>query len=169
MEERLRYILTTVNEWLKFAEAKNGALLVADIAILFGVFGLLNESTGQRVFIYLAIVLVIVSAISSLVSFIPQLKVFPLISKKRKGGKASLIFYGHIAEYEPQSYVEALHVESGAEPTVIASIEVDYAQQIIMNSRIAMRKYLCFNVGLCLTVLALLFSLVASLMSIGAV
>jgi hypothetical protein len=169
VEERLRYILTTVNEWLKFAEAKNGALLVADIAILFGVFSLLNESTGQRVFIYLAIVLVIVSAISSLVSFIPQLKVFSFTSKKKTGEKASLIFYRHIAEYEPQSYVEALHAEAGAEPTVIASIEVDYAQQIIMNSQIAVRKYLCFNVGLCLTILALLFLLVASLMSIEAV
>lgn len=166
MEERLRYVLTTVNEWLKFAEAKNGALLVADIAILFGVFSLLNESSGQRVLIHLAIPLVIVSTTSSLVSFLPQLKVFSFTSKKRTGKKASLIFYGHIAEYEPQSYVEALHAESGAEPAAIVSIEVDYAQQIIINSRIAVRKYLCFKVGLWLTVLALLLLLVASLMSI---
>jgi len=169
VEERLRYILTTVNEWLKFAEAKNGALLVADIAILFGVFRLLNESTGPKVFIYLAIFLVIVSTISSLVSFIPQLKVSSFIPKKRTEKEASLIFYGHIAKYEPQSYIKALYAESGAEPAAIASIEVDYAQQIITNSRIALRKYLCFNVGLWLTVLALLFLLVASLVSIVAV
>jgi hypothetical protein len=168
MEEKLRYILTTVSEWLKFAEAKNGALLVADTAILFGVFTVLNRSTVQRVFIYLAVILVIVSAISSLVSFIPQLKVFSFTSKKRAGKKASLVFYGHIAEYEPQSYIEALHAESGTEPAVIAPMEVDYAQQIITNSRIAVRKYRCFNVGLCLTVLALLFLLVASLISIVA-
>lgn len=169
MEERLRYILTTVNEWLKFAEAKNGALLVADIAILFGVFRLLNDSTGQRVSIYLAIFLVIVSAISSLVSFIPQLKISSFIPKKRTKKEHSLIFYGHIAKYEPQSYIEALYAESGAEPAAIAPIEVDYAQQIIINSRIAVRKYLCFNIGLWLTVLSLLFLLVVTLMSVMAV
>jgi len=169
VEERLRYILTTVNEWLKFAEGKNGALLVADIAILFGVFRLMNELTDQRVFIYLGIFLVIVSAISSLVSFIPQLKVSSSTPKKRTEKEASLIFYGHIAKYEAQSYIEALYAESGSEPTSIAPIEVDYAQQIIMNSRIAVRKYLCFNVGLWLTVFALLFLLVASLMSVIAV
>ena len=169
MEERLRYILTTVNEWLKFAEAKNGALLVADIALLFGVFRLLNESTGQKVFIYLAIFLVIVSAISSLVSFIPQLKLSSFTPRKRTEKEASLIFYGHIAKYEPQSYIKALYAESGSAPAAIASIEVDYAQQIIINSRIAVRKYLCFNVGLWLTVLALLFLLMASIMSVIAV
>ena len=166
MEERLRYILTTVNEWLKFAEAKNGGLLVADIAVLFGAFSLLNESTGQVLPIHLAIVLAICSATSSLVSFSPQLRVLSSKSKRRTGKKASLIFYGHIAEYEPQSYIEALHAESGTEPTAIAPIEVDYAQQIIMNSRIAMRKHLCFRVGLWLAVSALLLLLVATLMSI---
>jgi hypothetical protein len=168
MEEKLRYILTTVNEWLKFAEAKNGALLVADTAILFGIFAVLNRPAVQRVFIYLAVILVIISAISSLVSFIPQLKVFSFTSKKRTGKKASLVFYGHIAEYDPQSYIEALHAESGTESAVIAPMEVDYAQQIIINSRIAVRKYRCFNVGLYLTVLALLFLLAASLISIVA-
>ena len=166
MEERLRYILTTVNEWLKFAEAKNGALLAADIALLFGVFKLLNELTGREVFIYFAIVLVILSAISNLVSFIPQLKLSSFTPRKRTEKEASLIFYGHIAKYEPQSYVKALYAESGAEPAAIAQIEVDYAQQIIINSRIAVRKYLCFNVGLWLTVLAMLFLLMANLMSV---
>ena len=34
MEERLRYILGCVSEWLKFAEAKNGAFLVATSALV---------------------------------------------------------------------------------------------------------------------------------------
>jgi len=169
VEERLRYILISVNEWLKFAEAKNGALLAADIAILFGVFRLLNDSTVQRVVIYLAIFLIIVSAISSLISFIPQLKISSFTHKKRMEKETNLIFYGHIAKYEPQSYIEALYAESGAEPVAITSIELDYAQQIIVNSRIAVRKYLCFNAGLWLTVLSLLLLLVVSLMSVMAV
>jgi hypothetical protein len=163
VEEKLRYILTTINEWLKFAEAKNGALLAADIAILFGVFGLLSEPTIPKVVIYLAIFLVIASAISSLISFIPQLKISQFIYKKRTEKETSLIFYGHIAKDEPQSYIKALYSESGAEPVAITPIELDYAQQIIINSRIAVRKYRCFNVGLWLTVLSLLLLLVVSL------
>lgn len=166
MEERLRYILTTVNEWLKFAEAKNAGLLVADIAVLFGAFSLLAESTGRGPAIHLAIVLVIGSATSSLVSFSPQVRVLSSKPIRRTQKQASLIFYGDIAECEPRSYVEALHAESGTDPAEIAPIEIDYAQQIIMNSRIAMRKHRCFKVGLWLAVSALLLLLVASLMSI---
>lgn len=37
MEERLKYVLSLINEWIRFSEAKNGALLAVDAAFLFGV------------------------------------------------------------------------------------------------------------------------------------
>ena len=36
MERRLQYLLDQVNAWLRFAEAKNGALLATDAALIFG-------------------------------------------------------------------------------------------------------------------------------------
>ena len=164
MEERLRYILSTVNEWLKFAEAKNGALLAADTAILFGIFKLASELSGLQACVsYFAIFLITSSAVSCLLSFIPKLKI-PLLEFERKRGKEdSLIFYGHIARYDPQSYLEVLFAQSGVEPPTNSSIEIDYAKQIITNSRIALRKYRCFNIGLWLTVAALLVLLIVGL------
>jgi len=75
LEERLRYILSTVNEWLKFAEAKNGALLAVDAAIIFGIFKLTSDSAWPHaIFSYLTISLVIASAVSCLISYIPKIK-----------------------------------------------------------------------------------------------
>ena len=73
MEDRLRYILSTVNEWLKFAEAKNGALLGVDIAIIFGLLQVISDEISKG-WIYLAISFIGLSALSALLSFIPQLK-----------------------------------------------------------------------------------------------
>ena len=47
MEDRLRYILSVVNEWLKFAEAKNGALLAVDVAIVFGILQLISNTSSK--------------------------------------------------------------------------------------------------------------------------
>lgn len=169
MEERLRYILATVNEWLKFAEAKNGALLVADIAVLVGIFSLQSEPAGHRVLVQLSIPLLIASGTSSLVSYIPQMRALSYPSKKGAQKRSNLLFYGHIAEHDPQSYIETLYAESGGAPSNVTPIEVGYAEQIITNSRIAVKKYRCFRVGLWLTILALLLLLAESVMSIIAV
>ena len=47
MENRLRYILSSVNGWLRFAEAKNGTLLGVNIAIVFGLGQVINDSISK--------------------------------------------------------------------------------------------------------------------------
>jgi len=165
MEERLRYILSSVNEWLKFAEAKNGALLAANVGILFGAFRFVGGMTCTKACIYSAIISVIVSTVVALASFIPRLKMPSFTSKKRPTKETSLIFFGHIARYDPEDYVRALYSEAGVQEPTVTSIENDYSRQIITNSQIALQKYRCFSVGLWLTVLALLLLLVPVLLS----
>ena len=164
MEDRLRYILSVVNEWLKFAEAKNGALLAVDVAIVFGILQLISN-TSSKGWTYLAIFLIGLSAISALLSFIPQLKVTSSAKQKTRDKETSLIFYGHIAKYDPENYVRTLYSGAGIEGPSIASIELDFAQQIITNSRIALRKNRYFSAGLWLTVLGLVSFLVPLLIS----
>jgi len=163
MEDRLRYILSTVNEWLKFAEAKNGALLGVDIAIIFGLFQVISDEISKG-WIYLAISFIGLSALSALLSFIPQLKALSIIQQKRGDKETSLIFYGHIAKYESEAYVNALYSAAGIEVPSKLMIELDYAHQIIINSRIALKKNRYFNVGLCLTVLGLLLLIITLLL-----
>ena len=163
MEDRLRYILSTVNDWLKFAEAKNGALLGIDIAIIFGLFQVIGSEIS-RGWIYLAISFTGLSALSALFSFIPQLKAHPKGQQRQRNEGTNLIFYGHIAESNPELYLKALYSEVGTEEPPESKIELDYAHQIIINSRIALRKNRYFSIGLWLTVLGL-FLLIALLFS----
>ena len=163
MEDRLRYILSTVNEWLKFAEAKNGALLGVDIAIIFGLFQVISDEISKG-WIYLAIVFTGLSALSALFSFVPQLKAPSMIRQKRGDKETSLIFYGHIAKYEPEGYIKALYSTAGTEVPSNLTFELDYAYQIIINSRIALKKNRYFNIGLWLTVLGLLLLIITLLL-----
>ncbi len=165
MEDRLRYILSTVNEWLKFAEAKNGALLGVDIATIFGLFQVVSDEISKG-WIYIAISLTGLSALSALLSFVPQLKAPSMIYKKRGGKETSLMFYGHIAKYDPEAYIMALYSEVGTEIPSKLTIELDYAHQIITNSRIALKKNRYFNIGLWLTVLGLLLLIITLLLSL---
>ena len=163
IEDRLRYILSTVNEWLKFAEAKNGALLGVDIAIIFGLFQIISDEISKGL-IYSAIGLTGISAISALLSFIPQLKAPSIVPKKRGEKEANLIFYGHIANYDPESYIKALYSEAGTEITSKSTMELTYAHQIITNSRIALKKNRYFYIGLWLTVFGLLLLIITVLL-----
>ncbi len=167
MEERLRFVLSSVNEWLKFAEAKNGALLAVDIAILFGLFQLISD-VDSYYWIYFAAGFVALSAVVVLISFVPQLKVPRkwFVKHKNLSKEISLIFYAQIANLTPENYVKALYTQSGRETSTISPLELDYAQQIIANSRIAVRKGTLFNIGLLMTVLSLLLILIPGLLSL---
>ncbi|GAG97629.1 unnamed protein product [marine sediment metagenome] len=163
MEERLRYILSTVNEWLKFAEAKNGALLAVDTAIIFGIFKLASDSAWPHaIFSYLTISLVIASAVSCLVSFIPRIKIPTVTLNQKPNTGVSLLFYAHIAKYDPESYLKDLYGQSDS-TTPSSSFEMDFARQIVTNSGIAVKKYHCFTVALWLTVVALILLLIAGI------
>lgn len=172
MEDRLKYILTTVNEWLRFAETKNGALFAANGVIAVGIANVLAIAPQINVYIRLYLLALIVflmfSAACCILSFVPQIKIPWFVpTSKNAGAFDSLVFYGDIAKYECEDYLKALHKRYGngeIEPP-ITSIERDYAQQIIINSRIAMWKYQWFRVAVWFT-LSVIVTPIPSLMFI---
>ena len=164
MEERLRYILSTVNEWLKFAEAKNGALLAVDSAIIFGALKLVSDASWLNAILsYSTVSLAIASAVSCLVSFIPRINLPSFTLRKIPEKDTSLLFYAHIAKYNPESYLKALCSQSCDSMESSSSLEIDFARQIVTNSKIAVKKYNCFTVGLWLTVTALILLLLSGI------
>ncbi|MCP4218773.1 MAG: hypothetical protein GY765_29345, partial [bacterium] len=48
MEERLKSIFANVNDWLKFAEAKNAALVAFNSAIIFAVLSVFDQAALQK-------------------------------------------------------------------------------------------------------------------------
>lgn len=164
MEERLQYLLTNVNDWLKFAESKNAALLAANVAVAFG---LMSQFQGKSnipywVPIYTSIVTIcfILSSGICLLSFVPKLQIPHKPPKKKSGKKQNMVFYGHIAGLSIQDYLSALYERNGLDPNKATPFEKDFAEQIIVNSDIALWKYKCFGVALTLTMVGILAGLV---------
>jgi|Deesub1362A_J573_1020465.scaffolds.fasta_scaffold04695_5 hypothetical protein len=160
METRLREILDLVNQWLKFAEAKNAALLAANSTIAFALLKSLQQFGSLplwlNIYVYIAIALLFISAALSLLSFIPKTHIPWIASTRRPAIEDNLLFYGHIAAYDAKSYLKALYRETGADKIEPSGLEEDYAEQIIINSRISLAKYRLFAAGACITLSAIL-------------
>lgn len=160
MEERLGHILSIVNEWLKFAEAKNAALLAANTAIIFAVLRVLDSKTICRqwlsAYLLLGLLLLAAAAFIALVSFIPQVRIPWLALRRQPSSRDNLLFYGDIAYYDPTNYLQALGARTTPAANAFSSFEQDYAVQIVTNSRIALRKYVLFSAAIWLTLTAVL-------------
>lgn len=158
VQEQLRFTLSSVNDWLKFAEAKNAALVATNIGAAFGAFRLASTPNLCPLPYYYALVaggfLLLGSGIS-LASFIPHLEIPALQRQRSIESQDSILFYGHIASCSSKSYLEQLYTKNGVSLAKVDPLEKDYAEQIVVNSRIALQKYRWFNHAARLTLLAL--------------
>lgn len=179
VEEKLKEIFGYINDWLKFAEAKNAAILTFGMGALFGLSSY-AEITNKWIYIVLIIILLL-SVMSSLLSFYPNLSnskikiitgIFTWIAKfwekENCSTKEIKIFYSDISEkynvdgtkelnYLKNIYKDYYCVEKSNE---FNQLEVDYAKEIIINSKITVNKYIFFKASLKLFILFLvLFSL----------
>jgi len=154
MEERLKHTLSLVIDFVKFAEAKNAALLAANGVLIVGVLQAWSSrphpATWQCYYAIYLLVFLSLSVMVALVSFIP-LKEFPsLLPISRPTPQDNLVFFGDIAKYDVTQYLRALDAQSAS-----SHYERDLAGQIIINARVALRKYHCFTWALWLTIYGL--------------
>jgi hypothetical protein len=148
MEEKLRYILALASEHLKFAETKNAAILAANAAVVLGVLQILSGSAGTGILrIYLAAVGVCstIAALIALISFLPQTHIPWLARRESPTSRDSLVFFGDIQKYSPNAYLEALRTAAGGVAGDAPPLELMLAEQIVVNSRIASRKFTYFR------------------------
>lgn len=160
MEDRLRMILGLVNDWVKFAEAKNAALLAATSAIVLGILTALEAFPPLPWwllgYVYLATGAIVLAASLCLLSFLPRTRLPWLGSMRRPSPEDNLLFYADIACYDPRTFLETLYSRSGVRSGQPNPLEEDYAEQIIVNSRIALAKFRFFSLALWITISALL-------------
>ena len=163
METKLKTIFSYVNNWLRFAEEKNAALIVLNGALLLALISLMGKNVEIPSFIHNNIFyyrltffyllnFVLFSAFGlmiSLISFLPQTKVIINSKEEKIKDSDNLIFYSHIAKYDADKYLSKLH---NILETESSKYELAYANQIITNSKIAAFKYLHFQVALWLTI-----------------
>lgn len=150
MIRNLRYTFENVNNWLRFAEAKNGVLATISAALTAG---MLRVAPDQNVPLFFkqyavtAICFLAVATVIALLSFYPKLRLDWWLKPGTPEPGDNLLFYGHIRKYSPQAFLAALHQATGAVQTG-TQVERMLAEQVITNSDIAWRKYKVFQVAL---------------------
>lgn len=149
-------ILTSVSDWLKFAEAKNGTLLVFDSGISIAILSIINSinsastSTAPRDapdLLYILLFIFGTGAVLSLLSFFPILSNNTKIFKCKKTPNQNPLFFGHIASLSDNEYKQILIginiIDKNASPA-----EDHIINQIIINSKIAANKFEFFKVAI---------------------
>ncbi len=164
MEERLEFIFANVNEWLKFAEAKNGVLIAFNGAAIWGTLQSfedickINPRLEFLLWIYIGTSLT--SIVVSFFSFMPTLTlsnkpVKPIAHEDVKNH--SLIFFRHIARFNPDEYLRVIYQRSNTPlPQSFDRIELDISYQIISNSRTTWLKYQIFFLALNITLIGMI-------------
>jgi hypothetical protein len=159
VEVRLADLLARVIDWLKFAEAKNtGAVGLAStglgVIVTFLVAGPpIPDIAGAGMAI--GAVMLMVSLMLAVASFLPttNLEKFLLDEREQPGLSDNLLFYGHLARYEPRALTRAIaqhYFDTPGSQYTPSKLAVDYAGQVVTNARITVRKLALFKYSLLL-------------------
>lgn len=147
----LEKVQADITGCLRFAETKNGALLAFDIALLFGIPKIPD-----------------VSLIITLWSFWPINKKIKKAEKRKVN--CDLLHFAYIAMYTRNEYLVELYKSYWKNEVVdfdkISQEEKDLAQEIVMNSRIAVQKQNLFKISLGITEMALVLLLIKTVESL---
>ena len=173
-ETRLLDLLKLVNDWLKFAEAKNVGIVglaSGGLSVLLVAVGLLREAgfTGLSAGLVVAgALLLAASLLVGVWSFFPAtaLPDWMRAHLDAPDPDDNLYFFGHVAKYDPATLAVAIATRYDRVPEpVLHEVHTDLAAQLIVNARIAMQKLrlfrwsvFCFGAGVLVSGVALLLA-----------
>lgn len=155
--------LGSVNQWLKFAEAKNGVVVAATGAALWGA---LRMIVSGEVRWYLTIYLLVLVAfflaafVVSLLSFLPKLYPPPALEQP-DANDGNLLYFGHLATLSKELLIERYREAACVKADDITKIHWMYADQIIVNSRITLAKFSMFTTSAKLLLYGILTPIIA--------
>lgn len=158
--ELLEFTLEQVVDWLKYAEAKNGALLAIAGATLFGGTRTFNSLTDisallNSYFVCFSL-FVIASIILALSSFIPRLSPPFWIKFPEKKLTDNPLYFGHACKYDNQEYLELIASLTESSSSEFSKIDNALCSQIVINSKIAYIKYGMFTTAVFLFLASIL-------------
>ena len=151
VEDTLEYIFDLVNSWLKFAEAKNSVLVAISGTALWAtvrVASTVPVSDLVKIYLFSLIICLSGTLVIALVSFLPVLNFSHIIPKQTSVANRNLLYFGYLATFSKKQLVGAIREKRGAPETDYNEFHPMLAEQIIINSRIAMAKYALFELGI---------------------
>jgi len=163
VETKLLAIFQIVNDWLKYAETKNGGLLVACGAAAAAIAGYLSQapnlSSGWKKLLLTSIAFFILSSIVVLISFLPRINANYLLSLLESWGKPSdednFYYFGHLCKYSDDALLDRLvSLYFGNSSMERTREQRDLACQIVINSRLTVVKLRVFTLAACIALIA---------------
>jgi hypothetical protein len=159
VEAQLSGLLDQVVDWLQFAESKNtgGVALTAtalSVIVSFALFGP-TLPTLARVGLGVGSVALMLSLLLTVASFLPStnLEKHLVGERERPTARDNLLYYGHLARYEPRALVEALaelYFAQPGETYAPSKLAMDLAAQVVTNARITVRKFALYRAAVLL-------------------
>jgi hypothetical protein len=152
MLETLHRIYDYSTERLRYAEGKNAALLAVNTLIFFR----LNDSSLAKLFLHNTLYLIMlllfsVSILICVISLMARLNIPKMMKKKKVISIDSNEKFDNVLSslkmsvHTPQTYVTKLAEKLNKPDYEPLPLEVDYAEHIIVNSRIILFKFRCFQ------------------------
>ncbi|MFM7407517.1 MAG: hypothetical protein ACKO3K_12885 [Cuspidothrix sp.] len=156
VSSKLMAIFQNVNEWLKFAEAKNGILLAFSGAAITASITILstaqNLPNSLKIGLLLTTIILCICALVCSLSFLPKTNLERVLGLRRNlnptnPDKDNFWFFGHLQKYKPIELVEALnnHYFDSKLNTPYKKEYQDIAAQITINAEIAFLKFRLFT------------------------
>ena len=150
VDDKLKFILDNVNNWLKFNETKNAALITMVVALIVCCINLLKESEKIIPYQYLVwyyLIVLLAVLLRSLWAIFAKLDNYVSYMAPPKEGKENILFYGHISYMTEEYFLNKIYEKytSYKQPYYPTKFQRDLANQIIINSKISMRKANDFN------------------------
>lgn len=158
-EKLLTSTLSRVIDFLRFAEAKNAALLTFSSAWVLGSINQSNNtalSNDWRIAFSIALPIFSLSALVALVSFLPK-TLLAAFHRDPEQSKA-LLYFGDAASFAPAAYLTRIRERYYPPENQSASRNYldDLSIQIAVNSQLTVRKLQIFHGGALLVIGALL-------------
>lgn len=176
--EILKDTFENTNRWLQFAETKSGALIGVNGLFLFKsvdyLFEILNGKLKVNIFIVGFMTAVFFTAIIlALKSFFPNTSVTKETTdasdNDSSGNERILIFFEDICKYQnPSMYLQDIYkyyLDTDVRIKDLKKIELDYAEEIFINSRITSYKYRLFKLALKLNFIAIIIFVIFLIMA----
>ena len=156
--------------WLQFAESKNIGLvgLISTFLVLIVTFLVAGPyiPTLGGVGLALCGLALMISLLLAIASLLPatDLERDRIEERELPGPEDNLVFYGHLARYEPRALVQAVtshYAEETPDEIVVSKLALDLAEQIVTNARITVRKLRLYRSAVLLFTLGVLIAAVA--------
>lgn len=158
MNQDLLEIFKNVNEWLKFAEAKNAMLIALNGVAIFGVgqiqtYDFISKHYLVEIWLSLAIVVLVFSTVCSLLSFVPRLKIVKegLFTSKTECNR---FYFESLRSLSGDEIIDK--VLGTGKSTNASELDKDLAEQIRQNAKITSRKYSYFTIAIWMTISAMI-------------